>query len=400
MVSPWRDELKSKNRILIVDDEPNIRKILQASFERANYSATVAESGEAALLALENVKYDLVLTDVFMPGMTGLELLEAVRKRWPSLPVVILTAFGTIPQAVDAVRAGAADYVTKPFDLEQLKKTVAFWVNSSKLQANSSSVERTNLGKSLIAESPQMRSVLDLVSRVADSRTTVLITGESGTGKEVIAKEIHRSGQRSDKAFVAVNAAALPDTLLESELFGYVRGAFTGADADKPGRFEMADKGTLFLDEVGELPPSTQVKLLRVLQEREFERLGANTPTPVDVRLITATNRSLEQAVIEGSFRQDLLYRLKVLQIELPPLRQRKEDIEPLALHFLAKYAKENERQLSSIQGEALAALQSHTWPGNVRELENVIERAVVLAMPNETRLSLDLLPPALQAAA
>ena len=245
-----------------------------------------------------------------------------------------------------------------------------------------------------------MRSVLDLVSRVADSRTTVLITGESGTGKEVIAKEIHRSGQRSDKAFIAVNAAALPDTLLESELFGYVRGAFTGADADKPGRFEMADKGTLFLDEVGELPSSTQVKLLRVLQEREFERLGANTPTPVDVRLITATNRSLEQAVIEGSFRQDLLYRLKVLQIELPPLRQRKEDIEPLALHFLAKYAKENERQLSSIQGEALAALQSHTWPGNVRELENVIERAVVLAMPNETRLSLDLLPPALQAAA
>lgn len=382
-----------------MDDEPNLRKILQAAFERANYATTVAESGEAALVALENTQHDLVLTDVFMPGMSGLELLATVKEQWSHIPVVILTAFGTIPQAVEAVRVGAADYVTKPFDLEQLKKTVAFWVKAGQNQSVPV-MPLTNPRHSLIAESPQMREVLDLVDRVADSRTTVLITGESGTGKEVIAKEIHRSGQRSDKAFIAVNAAALPDTLLESELFGYVRGAFTGADTDKPGRFEMADKGTLFLDEVGELPLSTQVKLLRVLQEREFERLGANSPTPVDVRLITATNRSLEKAVEEGEFRQDLLYRLQVLQIELPPLRQRKEDIEPLAYHFLQKYAKENERQLSSIHGEALAAMQSHDWPGNVRELENVIERAVVLAMPNETRLTLDLLPPALRTAA
>ncbi len=391
--------MKSKHRILIVDDEPNLRKILQAAFERANYLTSVAESGEVALNILEKENIELILTDVFMPGMTGLELLDKVKSKHPEIPVIIVTAFGTIPQAVDAVRNGAADYVTKPFDLEQLKKTVAYWIRTKPSSAPKAKKNIDSMS-GFIAESDQMKSVIELVKRVADSRTTVLITGESGTGKEVIAKSIHKLSSRCEKPFLAVNAAALPDTLLESELFGYVKGAFTGADNDKPGRFEMADKGTLFLDEIGELPLSTQVKLLRVLQEKEFERLGANLPTPVDVRLVTATNRSLERAVEDGEFRQDLLYRLQVLHIELPPLRQRKADIEPLAMHFLKKYAFENESALEFIHGEALAAMQSYKWPGNVRELENAIERATVLALPHESRLTLDLLPPTLRVAA
>jgi len=332
---------------------------------------------------------------------TGYELLRDIKASHPEMPVVIITAFGTIPQAVQAIRDGAFEYVTKPFDLEVLKKVVANAMSAEPTKPASRPGKRSAASKSgFIAESDEMRQVFEMATQVADSRATVLITGESGVGKEVVAKFIHEASPRCQKPFVAVSCAALPESLLESELFGYEKGAFTGAQGSKPGRFELAHDGTLFLDEIGEVPMLIQVKLLRVLQEREFERLGASRPTRVDVRLVTATNRDLKEAVDEGLFRLDLLYRLQVVELHIPALRERVADIEPLANYFLGRFARENARSPLTISLEALKLLQSYPWPGNVRELENTMERAVVLCSRTETELAAKLLPPALLRAA
>ncbi|MEJ5169895.1 MAG: sigma-54 dependent transcriptional regulator [Fimbriimonadales bacterium] len=389
----------SKGRLLVVDDEPTIRRILEVAFTKQGYHVGTAEDAFAALRMLEDRRWNCVLTDVTMPGMTGFELFEQVRARWPETEVVIMTAYGTIPQAVDAIRKGAFEYVPKPFDLDSLKRIVQAACGGKRKAERRPKVSGGDR-PAFIAESPSMKAILEEIETVADSRATVLVTGESGVGKEVVAKTIHALSGRASKKFVAVSCAALPETLLESELFGYEKGAFTGAQASKPGRFELADGGTLFLDEIGDVPPSIQVKLLRVLQEREFERLGGSQPVRVDVRLIAATNRDLREAVDQGTFRLDLLYRLQVVEIHLPPLRERTEDILPLARHFMEKCAAENGRHPLEIPPATAELLLRYRWPGNVRELENAMERAVVLAKRDQTQLVPALLPPSIRPAA
>ena len=387
--------MSSKKHLLVVDDEPNIRRILQVAFEKAGYEVTIAEDAAQALQFIQEKTPDCVLSDVTMPGMNGHELLRTIKASHESLPVIIMTAFGTIPAAVNAIREGAFEYVTKPFDLESLKKVVSAALTSGneiRKPAAKGKKQKAN-DVDFIAESPAMQEVLATVRQVADSRATVLVTGESGAGKEVIARAIHKLSARATKPFVAVSCAALPETLLESELFGYEKGAFTGAQGSKAGRFELADSGTLFLDEIGEIPLSVQVKLLRVLQEREFERLGGQKPLKVDVRLITATNADLAHAVDQGTFRLDLMYRLKVVEIHIPPLRERTEDILPLANFFLEKFAAESGREPLQVGEEALAVMTRYSWPGNVRELENTMERATVLSGERDQFLRPDLLP-------
>jgi DNA-binding NtrC family response regulator len=393
--------MADKGTILIVDDEANIRRILQAVFEREGYRVLTAASGRLALDVLACDSADALVSDIIMPDMDGNELLVNVREKYPDMAAIMMTAYGTIPQAVDAIRHGAYDYVSKPFDIDVLRKVVIAAIEERRAP---SSPQRKRSARhegksSIVAESPKMRAIMDLVDQVADSRATVLLTGESGTGKEVIAKALHERGSRASKAFVAVSCAALPETLLEAELFGHEKGAYTGAVGQRQGRFELADRGTLFLDEIGEIPAGVQVKLLRVIQERELERLGGSKAIRVDVRLVAATNRDLQQAVEAGTFRADLFYRLQVVNIELPPLRERPEDIRPLAEHFIRKYSPENGRGIDSLDDAALASLEAYRWPGNVRELENVIERAVVLSRADATRIGVELLPPTLKAA-
>ena len=384
--------------LLIVDDEPNIRRILQVAFEKAGIETVVAENGLQALRVLETGPVSGVLTDVTMPEMTGFELHDQIIARWPDLPVIIMTAYGTIPQAVAAIRKGAYEFITKPFDLDSLKKIVKSALGETPAPRAKRGAKK---GKAtFIAASPAMKEVEKLVQQVADTRATVLITGESGTGKEVVAKLLHELSPRAGQPFIAASCAAIPESLMESELFGYEKGAFTGAQGSKPGRFELANNGSLFLDEIGDVPPLIQVKLLRVLQEREFERLGATAPTKVDVRLITATNRDLHQMVEDGAYRLDLLYRLQVVEIHLAPLRSRVEDVGALASHFLTKFSAENGRSLSTISQDAMRRLEAYAWPGNVRELSNAIERATVLAAKEETVLEVSHLPSALRQAA
>ncbi|MCC7102678.1 MAG: sigma-54-dependent Fis family transcriptional regulator [Fimbriimonadaceae bacterium] len=384
--------------LLIVDDEPNIRRILQVAFEKAGIETVVAENGLQALRVLETGPVSGVLTDVTMPEMTGFELHDQIIARWPDLPVIIMTAYGTIPQAVAAIRKGAYEFITKPFDLDSLKKIVKSALGETPAPRAKRGAKK---GKAtFIAASPAMKEVEKLVQQVADTRATVLITGESGTGKEVVAKLLHELSPRAGQPFIAASCAAIPESLMESELFGYEKGAFTGAQGSKPGRFELANNGSLFLDEIGDVPPLIQVKLLRVLQEREFERLGATAPTKVDVRLITATNRDLHQMVEDGAYRLDLLYRLQVVEVHLAPLRSRVEDVGALASHFLAKFSAENGRSLSTISQDAMRRLEAYAWPGNVRELSNAIERATVLAAKEETVLEVSHLPSALRQAA
>ena len=394
--------MSTKPRILIVDDELNIRRILQMAFEKSGYEPVTAEDGRTALAELEKAKFDVVITDVTMPGMTGYDLQKLINEAAPDLPVIIMTAFGTIPQAVAAIRNGAYEYITKPFDLDQLKKVVASALDHDsapkKTQRKAKSV--LSAEEPFLAVSESMREVLATVRQVADSKATIMIGGESGVGKEVVANALHTLSSRAKKPFVAVSCAALPETLLESELFGYEKGAFTGANGSKVGRFEAAEQGTLFLDEIGEIPHIVQVKLLRVLQEREIERLGATKPTKIDVRLVTATHRDLNAAVEAGTFRLDLLYRLQVVEIKIPPLRERIADIVPLATMFLSKYASENGREPLAIGPSAQAALEHYYWPGNVRELENTIERAMVLAPSGANELEIKLLPERVQKAA
>jgi len=373
-----------RERILIVDDEANARTALAELLRDEGYAVETAADGFKALPKLEEFAPDVVVTDLKMPGLSGLELLQKVRERDAECVVIVMTAFGAVESAVQAMRQGAADYLTKPVNVEELSLVLKREVERKRLRAEAGQLRERLSEKhrinNIIGASPAMQQVFDAVLQVAPSRASVLIAGESGTGKELIAAAIHEHSPRAKKPFVKLHCAALAESLLESELFGHERGSFTGAVGRREGRFEQADGGTLFLDEIGEISPAIQVKLLRFLQEHEFERVGGNQTIKVDVRVITATNRNLLQRVKDGQFREDLYYRLNVVNIEMPPLRARPSDIPLLASHFLAKYARENGKQVDGFTDEALAQLANYEWPGNVRELENAIERAVVVS--------------------
>ncbi|MCX8116797.1 MAG: sigma-54 dependent transcriptional regulator [Desulfobacterota bacterium] len=372
-----------KAKILIAEDEASQRELLEGFLKKEGFSVETASKGREALEKIEADFFDLALLDYKMPELDGLQTLREIRRRFPDLPVVMMTAYGTVETAVASMKEGALDYLTKPIDLEELLLIIRKTLERSNLIRENrelkARLQERYAFQNIISASPKMEEVMGLVARVAPSQATVLIRGESGTGKELIANAIHYASPRADKPFLKVNCAAIPETLLESELFGHEKGAFTGALQKRIGRFEEADGGTLFLDEIGELPPTTQVKLLRILQEKEFQRLGSNISLRVDVRVIAATHRNLEEAIKNGSFREDLYYRLNVISIHLPPLRERREDIPLLIDHFLKKYSELNRKKIQDLSKEARALLLRYSYPGNVRELENLIERAVVL---------------------
>jgi DNA-binding NtrC family response regulator len=370
--------------ILIVEDEARMRRLLELDLSEAGYQTFSSADAEKGLDLLRREQIDLVLTDLKLPGQGGLEFLQAAKRLNGALPVVVMTAYGSVETAVEAMKAGASDYVLKPFALAEMRLVVQKELDVRRLREENRNL-REALGRqynhpNIVARSPKMQEVLALVERVAATPSTVLIGGESGVGKDLIAHLIHQRSSRSSGPFVKINSTAIPENLLESELFGYEKGAFTGATASKPGKFELADKGTLFLDEIGDVPPATQVKLLRVLQEREFERLGGTRTIKVDVRLIAATNRDLRAALEQGTFREDLYYRLNVVPIDIPPLREHKEDIPDLANLFLIRLGQQSQKKLEGIKPEALRKLMDFHWPGNVRELENIVERACALA--------------------
>jgi DNA-binding NtrC family response regulator len=382
-------------RILIVDDEAAIRESLETLLSLEGYAVGSAENGEQGLERIAEQPFDLVLLDLALPGRNGLEILAAIRDRQPSLPVIMITAFGTVGNVVDAIRGGAQNFVQKPWDNEKLLADIRaaiarYRAEEENVQLKRALRQRYNF-PNIVGKSDAMLRIFDLVGQVAPTRSTVLIQGESGTGKELIAKALHANSPRRDKAFVPVNTGAMPTDLLESTLFGHVKGAFTSAVAAKKGLFEVANGGTLFLDEIATMGMDTQAKILRVLQDRRFMHLGGIQEIQVDVRIIAATNVDLRTAVREGRFREDLFYRLNVIAIELPPLRSRREDIPALAMHFLKYYSDENGLAVRSLTPEAMRALVDYEWPGNVRELENVIERGVVLSSGGI--IGVDLLP-------
>ena len=387
-----------KITILIVDDEKNSREGLARALQRT-YEVLLAENGPKALELLATHNVDVMLSDVRMPGMDGLTLLQRAMARTPQPLCIMLTAYGSIELAVEAMRRGAYDFMTKPISLDRLDIVLKRALQTRSLEAENRALREqldARYGmENIIGQSPAMHEVFDTVRQVAPSRATVLILGESGTGKELVAHALHQLSPRNKSPFVAVHCAALSTTLLESELFGHEKGAFTGAAERRRGRFELADGGTLFLDEIGEIDPALQVKILRVLEERRFERVGGTETIDVDVRLVAATNRDLKKMVAEGKFREDLFYRLDVVTVQMPPLRERAGDIPLLAQHFVATFARENGKTLDGITPDALQALVEHEWPGNVRELRNVIERMVVLSRGD--RLTLRDLPPALR---
>ncbi|UCF56931.1 MAG: sigma-54-dependent Fis family transcriptional regulator [Deltaproteobacteria bacterium] len=369
--------------ILIVDDEKNYLLVLEALLGPEGYEILTADNARDATRLIRDSDLDLLITDMKMPGTTGMELLQKSKKIKPDLPVIMMTAYGTIEMAVEAMKKQAYDYITKPFQNEELKLTVKKALENYRLIKENRLLsealsDRYRYGN-IIGKSKPMLEIYDLISKVAQSRASVLITGPSGTGKELIAKAIHYNSPRKDRPFISINCGALTETLLESELFGHEKGAFTGAVAMKKGRFELADEGTLFLDEVGEMPPPLQVKLLRVLQEMEFERVGGTKTVKVDVRVLSASNRNIKEDVAEGHFREDLFYRLNVINIEVPSLRERTEDIRLLVNHFIEKYRQDEGDKKIELSPEAWKALYSYIWPGNIRELENIIERAVIL---------------------
>ena len=381
--------------ILIVDDEKNYLVVLSAFLSQEGYETVTAESGKDALEIIESTDLDLVLTDMKMSPMDGIELLRHIKARVPDLPVVMMTAFGTVERAVEAMQLGAFNFILKPFENETLKQIVDKAVRTFGILKENrrlvDTLERLYCFDNIIGKSRPMQAVFHIIRKVAHTKATVLITGESGTGKELIAKAIHFNSPRRDKPFVAVSCAALSETLLESELFGHEKGAFTGAVAMKKGRFEMADSGTLFLDEIGEVPAPLQVKLLRVLEDMAFERVGGTKTISVDIRLLAATNKDLKAEVDAYRFREDLFFRLNVVHMALPPLRERPEDIPLLATHFLKKYAQDVGRAKMTISPEAMRFLCDHRWPGNVREFEHAIERAVLLSKDNQ--ISMEDLP-------
>ena len=370
--------------ILIVEDEAKMRRLLELNLGDDGFTTFSAEDAENGLKLLRDNPIDLVLTDLKLPGMDGLEFLQTIKRQNASLPVVVMTAFGSVETAVDAMKAGASDYVLKPFSLTEMRMVIHKELDVRNLREENRSL-REALGKryshpNIVARSAKMQEVLSTVERVAPTNATVLLGGESGVGKDLIARAIHEKSKRASGPFLKINSTAIPENLLESELCGYEKGAFTGASSSKPGKFELADKGTIFLDEIGDVPPATQVKLLRVLQEREFERLGGTKTLKVDVRLVAATNRDLRAALEQGTFREDLYYRLNVVPIDIPPLREHKEDIPDLVTLFLSRLSEESGREISFVTPEAMRILMDYHWPGNVRELQNIIERGFALA--------------------
>jgi DNA-binding NtrC family response regulator len=382
--------------ILVIDDEEIMREILEALLTREGYHVRLAASGTEGLELAKSVPFDAAIVDVMMPGMDGLAALEELKKLDEELPVLMITAFASVETAISAMKRGAFDYVTKPFKNDEVLVVVRNAVERRQLKAENTALRQTLQAQQqsfsgIIGRSSRMKQVFDLIIQAAPSRSTILITGESGTGKELAARAIHSNSSRSDRAFVTVNSGNLPSDLLESTLFGHVKGAFTGAVYPKKGLCDLADKGSIFFDEIGNIPLETQAKLLRVMQEREFMRLGGMETIKVDVRIIAATNCDLRQMVEEGRFREDLFYRLHVISLYLPPLRERKEDIPVIAHHFLAKYSEENRKPGLELTAAALDLLMEYDWPGNVRELENVIERAVVLT--SGPRIDTDLIP-------
>jgi two-component system NtrC family response regulator len=377
-------------KVLVVDDEKNYLLIMEHFLSEQGYRVLTAADAQTALNILEDTDLDLILTDMKMPGLNGIDLIRRVKDVDPDMPVVMMTAFGSVEKAVEAMRAGAYDFLLKPFENEVMLRTIERALEIGRLKRHNRLLRQELSGQigfeEIIGASQSMRHIFDLIRTVAPTKSTVLITGESGTGKELIARAVHQLSPRKDNAFVAVNCAALPETLLESELFGHEKGAFTGATSARRGRFQLAHQGTLFLDEVGDIPLGIQIKLLRVLQERTFERLGGTTSHQVDVRILAATNQELKAAVTEGSFREDLYYRLNVVAVEVPPLRDRVEDIPLLAAHFVEKFGRETGKSQLTVEPATIEALQKHSFPGNVRELENVIERAVILCRGDAIR--------------
>jgi len=376
--------MDNKPKILVVDDDDSHRLMLRAVLSEDGYAITEAADGTEAVRAVEKEAFDVILTDIRMTMMDGIEALTEIRKTSPLVPVLIMTAYASVKTAVEALKAGAFDYLTKPLDSEELKILIEKALEHYHLRTENL-VLKERLGdrfefSRLIGRSPKMKGLLDTLAMVAPTDATVLLRGESGTGKEVAANALHQNSPRAGGPFVKVSCAALPETLLESELFGHEKGAFTGAVSRREGRFKLADRGTIFLDEVGEMSPALQAKLLRVLQEKEFEPLGSDRTIKVDIRVIAATNRDLERDVREGRFREDLYYRLNVVPLMLPPLRERREDIPLLAEHFLALSREKNRKAVKRISGKALDALVRYEWPGNIRELENCVERAVIMA--------------------
>ena len=390
---------KKTGNILVVDDEPNIRRVLEAVLSKEGHKVRTTENGAKGQEVLANdSSIDVLITDLIMPGMNGAELLQAAKQINPRLAVLMITAHGTIKSAVDAMKLGALDYITKPFDLDEIKQVVRNALDRRTLDetrpsaaaSRGSNVVRCN---DMIGAAPSMLEVFKMIERIKDSRASVLIRGESGTGKEGVARALHFSSVRADKTFVPVACVALSEQLLQSELFGHEKGSFTGAIGQKKGRFELANRGTLFLDEIGDIPPTVQMMLLRVIQEREFERVGGGETIRIDVRMITATNQSLEKLVEDGKFREDLFYRLQVITINMPPLRDRLEDIPALVEHFVGMYSPDNGKRIEFAGPETLELFTQYRWPGNVRELENTIERAIVLAEPEAKLITPDLLP-------
>jgi two-component system response regulator AtoC len=370
--------------ILVVEDEAKMRRLLELNLSEDGHTVHTVADAETGMKILRKEPVDLVITDLRLPGKDGLEFLQLVKSTNAALPVIVMTAYGTVETAVEAMKAGASDYVLKPFSLEEMKLIVGKELDVRRLREENISL-REALGhryefRNIVARSAGMQEVLATVERVATTNSTVLLGGESGVGKDMVARAIHEHSQRSSGPFIKINCTAIPENLLESELFGYEKGAFTGAINSKPGKFELADKGTIFLDEIGDVPGSTQVKLLRVLQDREFERLGGTRTIKVDVRVVAATNQDLRAALEEGTFREDLYYRLNVVPISIPPLRDRREDIPYLVDHFIARFGRESAKPIKGITPEAQKKLMDFHWPGNVREVENIIERAVALS--------------------
>lgn len=372
-----------KSRILVVDDEESIREFLEIMLKKEGYEITLAEDGQKAKDLLTKKTFDMIISDLQMPHVTGIELLKHVKESYPDTVFMLITAFGTTETAVEAMKMGAYDYLTKPFKIDEVRLNIHNALRSRNLEVENRSLKKELVKEysfqNMVGNSPAMHAVYDMVKRVSQTPTNVLITGESGTGKEVVAKAIHYNGPLKDRPFVTVNCGAIPENLMESEMFGHKKGSFTGAVADKAGLFEVADGGTLFLDEVGELPLTIQVKLLRAIQERVIRRVGATDDMKVDVRIIAATNRNLDEMVAKGGFRQDLFYRLNVINIKTPGLRDRRDDIPLLANHFLKKYNERLNKNIGGISAEAMEILKKYDYPGNVRELENLIERTVAL---------------------
>jgi two-component system, NtrC family, response regulator PilR len=371
-------------RVLVVDDEPSIRQMLSFALRREGYDVTTAESGRAALAMLEEADVDVLVTDVRMPEMSGVALLSEAKRIDPALSVIVMTAYGSKETVLDALRLGATDYVEKTPNLkDELSVRIRKELDRRRLQQENVLLKRTlktsHQFSNIIGSSEPMIAIFQLIETIAPTSSTVLITGDSGTGKELVARAIHFNSQRRDKPFVALNCGALSETLLDSELFGHVRGAFTGADSNKKGLIEVAEKGTIFLDEIGEMSQLVQVKLLRILQERKFRRLGGTEEVDADIRIIAATNRDLTKMVAEARFREDLFYRINVIPLRLPPLRDRRDDIPLLAEHFAARFAGQMGKKIAGISGGAMSLLQAYPWPGNIRELENAMERAVAL---------------------